>query len=54
MTDVDKVRAAFPSIPVYVYANAGHGFNCEARGSYHAESAALARKRTLELFAKHL
>jgi carboxymethylenebutenolidase len=52
-TDVDKVRAAFPELPVYVYP-AGHGFNCDARASYHAESAKLARERTLELFEKHV
>jgi carboxymethylenebutenolidase len=51
--DIDKVRAAFPDVPIYVYP-AGHGFNCDARGSYHAESAKLARQRTLELFAKHV
>ena len=51
--DIDKVRAAFPDVPVYMYP-AGHGFNCEARASYHAESAKLARERTLELFRKHV
>ena len=53
MTDIDKVRAAFPDLPVHVYP-AGHGFNCEARASYHAESAKLARERTLALFAEHV
>ena len=53
MTDIDKVRAAFPDVPIYVDP-AGHGFNCDARGSYHAESAKLARERTLELFAKYV
>jgi carboxymethylenebutenolidase len=53
MTDVDKVRAAFPDVPVYTYP-AGHGFNCDARGSYHAESARLARERTLALFRTHV
>jgi hypothetical protein len=33
---------------------AGHGFNCDQRGSYHAESSALARTRTLEFLAKHI
>jgi Dienelactone hydrolase and related enzymes len=36
------------------YYPAGHGFNCDQRGSYHAESAALARQRTLEFLAKHV
>jgi len=33
---------------------AGHGFNCDQRGSYHAESSQLARERTLAFLAKHL
>ncbi len=53
MRDVDKIRAAHPDLPIHVYA-AGHGFSCDARASYHAESAKLARERTLALFASHL
>lgn len=33
---------------------AGHGFNCDQRGSFDAASAALARQRTLEFMARHL
>ena len=33
---------------------AGHGFNCDQRGSFNAEASKLARTRTLEFFAKHL
>jgi carboxymethylenebutenolidase len=33
---------------------AGHGFNCDQRGSFNADSAKLARSRTLEFFAKHI
>lgn len=47
LDDVDKIRATHPEVPIHVYAGAGHGFNCDARGSYHAESAATARDRTL-------
>jgi carboxymethylenebutenolidase len=53
MSDVDAVRAANPEVPVYVYP-AGHGFSCDARAGYHAESAALAKQRTLELFRQHV
>jgi carboxymethylenebutenolidase len=53
LEEVEKLRQAHPGVPVYVYP-AGHGFNCEARASYHAESAKLAKQRTLELFAKHV
>jgi carboxymethylenebutenolidase len=33
---------------------AGHGFNCDQRGSYHPDSAKLARTRSLDFFKKHL
>jgi carboxymethylenebutenolidase len=50
---VAAFRAAQPGVTVHVY-GANHGFNCDQRGSYHAESAALARERTLAFFAQHL
>lgn len=50
---VEKVRSAHPDVPIHIYP-AGHGFNCDHRGSYHAESAALARERTLAFFAQTL
>ena len=53
MTDVDKVIAANPKLPIHVYA-ADHGFNCDQRGSYDADAADLAQNRTLEFFASHL
>jgi len=53
LEDVDRVKAALADVPVHVY-DADHGFNCDHRGSYDAESAALARRRTLALFAAHL
>ncbi len=53
LSDVDKVKAAQPDVPVYVYP-ADHGFNCDHRGSYDASSADLARQRTLAFFAEHL
>jgi carboxymethylenebutenolidase len=56
LTAVDKVRAAVQgkAAEVHVYDNADHGFNCWARGSYHAASAALAHARTLQFFAQRL
>ncbi|WP_193186684.1 dienelactone hydrolase family protein [Nisaea sediminum] len=50
MEDVNKVKAAHPELTVNLYP-AGHGFNCDHRGSYDATSAKIARERTLELFA---
>ena len=56
LSAVDKVRAAMQGKPaeVFVYDTADHGFNCWARGSYHAPSAALAHARTLQFFAERL
>jgi len=39
---------------VKVYKGAGHGFFCNERGSYHAESAKDAWEKTKTWFAKHL
>ena len=53
MDDVNKIRRAYPSMPVFVY-DADHGFNCDERGSYDKTAADLAARRTLEFFAEHL
>ncbi|MCS6948802.1 MAG: dienelactone hydrolase family protein [Steroidobacteraceae bacterium] len=53
LSDVEKVKQAHPAGTFYLY-SANHGFNCNMRGDYHPESAALARKRTLEFFAEHV
>lgn len=45
---VRRVADAHPDVPVHVYPGAGHGFSCDARGSYHPLSAAIALGRTLE------
>ena len=53
---MDTVRAfekAHPEVEVHVYA-AGHGFNCDQRGSWSAGPAATALERTLDHFARHL
>lgn len=49
MEGVEKVKAAHPEVPVYIY-DAGHGFNSDRRTDYNAEAAKLARTRTLDLF----
>ena len=48
------IAKAHPEITAHFYPGAGHGFNCDQRGSYHAESAKLARQRTVEFFRKHI
>lgn len=47
------VAAAYPEATVFYYP-AGHGFNCDQRGSYDAPSAKLALTRTLEFFKMHV
>jgi len=54
LADVERIRAAYPEAPVYTYAGAGHGFNCDQRASYDPQAAALARTRTLEFFARYV
>lgn len=53
MSDVAKIRAAFPQGDYHMYA-AGHGFNCTDRASHDAAAAHLAFARTKEFFSKHL
>jgi len=53
-SDVERIRAARPADAVHVYQGAGHGFNCEQRGSYDAQAASLARSRTLDFLARYL
>jgi carboxymethylenebutenolidase len=51
--DVATIKAAHPEGTYYLY-SADHGFNCDQRASYDAPSAALARKRTLAFFNRHV
>ena len=53
LADVEKLRAAWPGVTFHIYA-AGHGFNCDQRGSYDAAAAATAMERTLAFFGEHL
>jgi len=48
------IAKAHPEITAHFYAGAGHGFNCDQRGSYNAEASKLARERTVAFFRKHL
>jgi carboxymethylenebutenolidase len=49
---IEDVRARHPDVDIHLY-EAGHGFNSDRRKDYHAESARLARQRTLDLFRGH-
>jgi carboxymethylenebutenolidase len=56
--DVERLRSAVAKAPVPTeiirYADADHGFHCDARPSYHEASAHDAWRQTLEWFDKHL
>ena len=56
--DVDTIDAKLTSEGVphdfKMYAGAGHGFNCDDRGSYHEASAKDALDRTLGWFDKYV
>ncbi|CAB4619221.1 unannotated protein [freshwater metagenome] len=56
--DVERVRVAAASCPVdsqvVRYAEADHGFHCDERPSFHAESSTDAWQRTLQFLGEHL
>ena len=54
LTDVEKIKAAQPGVPIFVYNGAGHGFHCDERGSFNAEAAQVAACRSQEFLAKHI
>ena len=49
-----EVLKAHPEVTAHFYEPAGHGFNCDQRGSYHEASARLARERSLAFLRAHL
>lgn len=51
---IDAVREAHPEVEIFIYDDAEHGFNCDARASYNPEAAKLARQRSLEFLKAHL
>ena len=50
LDQVDEIATPIPDVEVHVYEGAQHGFNCDARGSFHPLSAAIALGRTLDFF----
>ena len=51
---IEAVRSAHPEVEIHFYPGAEHGFNCDARSSYHPPSAKLARERTLAFLKTHV
>lgn len=53
LSDVETIHKSQPTIEIFIY-QADHGFNCDERGSFDANSAKLAKARTLAFFGKQL
>lgn len=51
---IQAVRSAHPEVQIFEYPGAGHAFNRDVPGTYHAEAAQLARTRTLEFLRQNL
>lgn len=52
--DVVLIHETYPDIPLYVYEDAGHGFNCDIRDSYNPQASAVALARTKAFLSEHL
>ncbi len=51
---IEIIRKAQPDLPLYIYEGAGHGFNCDQRGSWNEAASTLARSRTIELLSQNI
>jgi carboxymethylenebutenolidase len=54
LTDVETIKQKRPDCETFVYKEAGHGFHCDERGSFHKASRDVAWERTTAFFAKHM
>jgi carboxymethylenebutenolidase len=54
MSDVEIIKQKRPDCEIYVYKDAGHGFHCDERGSFHKDSSDVAWQRTTAFLAKHM
>jgi carboxymethylenebutenolidase len=54
LTDVELIKTKRPDCEVHVYENAGHGFGCDERASYHPEAAGQAWRRSTAWLDRHL
>jgi carboxymethylenebutenolidase len=55
MSDVEIVKQKRGGdCEIHVYPEAGHGFHCDERGSFHSESSKVAWQRTRDFLAKHM
>lgn len=51
---IETIRKAQPDLPLYIYQGAGHGFNCDQRGSWNEAAATLARSRSIEFLSQNI
>jgi dienelactone hydrolase len=49
-----RIQKAQAATPIYIYANAPHGFDNSLRTGYDPATAELARQRTLEFLQRHV
>ena len=54
MSDVEIIKQKRPDCEIYVYNDAGHGFHCDERASFHEESASVAWQRTMAFLEKNM
>jgi carboxymethylenebutenolidase len=54
MDMVDEIKTKRPECDIHVYDEADHGFHCDERGSYHAESARIAWGHTTAFLEKNM
>lgn len=53
MHRVERIRRERPEVDIHLY-DAGHGFNCDRRGSWDEAAAGAAMERTLAFFGAHV
>jgi len=53
LEQIRAIETAAPGVESHVYPT-GHGFNCDQRSLYHAESARIAEQRTLAFLQAHM
>ena len=54
LSDVETIKQKRPDCEIYVYKDAQHGFHCDERASYSADSAAQAWERMQAFLKKHM
>ena len=53
LPDIEKIKQANPTSPLFIYAGAQHGFNCDERASYSPKDAKVAFERSIEFLSEH-